>query len=240
MLYGVHVFARAKVDPGPRALAGRAGLPARARDGRPRRSSSSPPAAPRWRTWTWARWTRPSRGSIARPRSPSEHPTPLRARRLETWRGHRARAAAGDAAGMRAHLERAVQLAAETGQPAARCEALARLALEAVAAGRRAGRTTSCSTLAEQRGERGDGAGGRRCPGIRRGGRRPTPSLATVALARGRRGRGRRARARSALAALQPAHARGPAPGRRCCRSRTRLVGAGAPEWEDAPRRTCS
>ena len=44
----------------------------------------------------------------------TEHPSPLRARRLETWRGI-ADAAAGDAAGMRTHLERAVQQAAEYG-----------------------------------------------------------------------------------------------------------------------------
>ncbi len=55
------------------------------------------------------------------------HPSPLRARRLETWRGI-GDAAAGDVAGMRAHLERAVQQAADSGLPAARCEALARLA----------------------------------------------------------------------------------------------------------------
>jgi DNA-binding NarL/FixJ family response regulator len=61
-------------------------------------------------------------------------PTPFRARQLELWRGS-ARAAAGDAAGMRAHLERAVQLAAEQGRPAARCEALALLALEAARLG---------------------------------------------------------------------------------------------------------
>ena len=59
----------------------------------------------------------------------TEHPSPLRARRLETWRGI-ADGAAGDAAGMRAHLERAVQQASDSGLPAARCEALARLAIE--------------------------------------------------------------------------------------------------------------
>lgn len=59
----------------------------------------------------------------------AESPTPFRARQLETWRGLW-RAAAGDAEGMRSHLERAVQLAAEQGRPAARCEALALLALE--------------------------------------------------------------------------------------------------------------
>jgi DNA-binding CsgD family transcriptional regulator/tetratricopeptide (TPR) repeat protein len=62
-------------------------------------------------------------------------PTPLRARQLELWRGV-ARATAGDAAGMRQHLERAVELAGEQGRPAARCEALARLALEASRLGR--------------------------------------------------------------------------------------------------------
>jgi DNA-binding NarL/FixJ family response regulator len=49
------------------------------------------------------------------------------------------RAARGDAEGMRTHLERAVKMATDQGRPAARCEALARLALEsaklAVAAG---------------------------------------------------------------------------------------------------------
>src|SRR4029077_2367351 len=48
---------------------------------------------------------------------------------LETWRG-RVRAGAGDAEGMRDHLERAVTLATEGGRAAARCEALARLAIE--------------------------------------------------------------------------------------------------------------
>jgi tetratricopeptide (TPR) repeat protein/DNA-binding CsgD family transcriptional regulator len=60
----------------------------------------------------------------------AENPTPLKARRLETWRGL-ARACAGDAEGMRAHLERAVELATETGRSAARCEALSTLAVAA-------------------------------------------------------------------------------------------------------------
>jgi DNA-binding NarL/FixJ family response regulator len=41
------------------------------------------------------------------------------------------RAGAGDAVGMRDHLERAVAMATEAGQASARCEALARLAVEA-------------------------------------------------------------------------------------------------------------
>ncbi len=64
----------------------------------------------------------------------SSEPTPLRARQLQCWRGA-ARAAAGDAIGMREHLERAVQLAIDHGRPAARCEALALLAIEAARLG---------------------------------------------------------------------------------------------------------
>ena len=48
-------------------------------------------------------------------------------RQLEMWRGE-VRAAAGDAAGMRRHLERALALATDRGSPAGRCEVLALLA----------------------------------------------------------------------------------------------------------------
>ena len=57
-------------------------------------------------------------------------PSPPRARQLEAWRGM-ARAGAGDVEGMRHHLERAVGMATEAGRASARCEALARLAIEA-------------------------------------------------------------------------------------------------------------
>ena len=63
-------------------------------------------------------------------------PTPARALQLETWRGM-LEAAAGDAAGLRTHLERAARMAADQGRPAQRCEALARLALEAARLGAR-------------------------------------------------------------------------------------------------------
>ena len=59
----------------------------------------------------------------------SAAPTALRARQMESLRGV-ARAAAGDAAAARQHLERAVALATDQGQAAGRCEALARLAVE--------------------------------------------------------------------------------------------------------------
>jgi tetratricopeptide (TPR) repeat protein/DNA-binding CsgD family transcriptional regulator len=64
----------------------------------------------------------------------AEHPSPFRARRLEVWRGM-ADAASGNAEAMRGHLERAVQLALDSGHAAARCEALARLAVEAARLG---------------------------------------------------------------------------------------------------------
>ncbi len=64
----------------------------------------------------------------------SEAPTPLRARLLESWRG-RVSGTAGDATGLRQHLEQAIKLATDQGRPAARCEVLARLALEAARLG---------------------------------------------------------------------------------------------------------
>jgi DNA-binding NarL/FixJ family response regulator len=62
----------------------------------------------------------------------SRAPARTRARQLETWRGM-VRAGAGDAEGALRHLEQAVAIATETGRASARCEALAQLAL--VAAG---------------------------------------------------------------------------------------------------------
>jgi DNA-binding NarL/FixJ family response regulator len=63
-------------------------------------------------------------------------PLPYRTRQLCMWRG-RYHAAAGDGQRMRQLLEQAVQLAVGVGLPAARCEALARLALEAASLGAR-------------------------------------------------------------------------------------------------------
>jgi DNA-binding NarL/FixJ family response regulator/tetratricopeptide (TPR) repeat protein len=60
----------------------------------------------------------------------SAAPSRTRARELETWRGM-VRAGAGDVEGMRRHLERAVAMASEGGRASERCEALARLAIEA-------------------------------------------------------------------------------------------------------------
>ena len=63
-------------------------------------------------------------------RGRSANPTPLRAWRMEMWRGLAA-AAAGDVDGMRTHLERA----AEDGRPASRCEALSHLAWQSARLG---------------------------------------------------------------------------------------------------------
>ena len=73
-------------------------------------------------------------------------PSRPRARQLETWRGM-ARAGADDVEGMRRHLELAVAIATEEGRASARCEALARLAI--VAAGFVAGRPSDGPTDAE-------------------------------------------------------------------------------------------
>ncbi len=70
------------------------------------------------------RWLGKAAGAI------STAPSRSRSIQLETWQGM-VRAAAGDADGMRSHLESAVAMATEAGQASARCEALARLALEA-------------------------------------------------------------------------------------------------------------
>jgi DNA-binding NarL/FixJ family response regulator/tetratricopeptide (TPR) repeat protein len=73
-------------------------------------------------------------------------PSRTRARQLETWRGM-VKAGAGDVEGMLRHLERAVAIATEGGRAAARCEALARLAI--VAAGFVAGGTSDGSSASE-------------------------------------------------------------------------------------------
>jgi DNA-binding NarL/FixJ family response regulator len=64
----------------------------------------------------------------------TEAPTAYRIRQLELWRAlwH---AAAGETEEMRRRFDRAIELAAEQGQVAARCEALGRLALEAARLG---------------------------------------------------------------------------------------------------------
>jgi len=132
----------------------------------------------------------------------AEAPTPHRARQLAAWRGV-LEGAAGNAGAMRSHLERAVQLAAEQGLPAARCESLALLALEAARAGAATGddellsvaRTAAIDAKAMM-----DQLGGHPPWGAQ-----ADAALARVALARGATDEALAA-ARSAVAALMDSH----------------------------------
>jgi hypothetical protein len=129
MLYGVHVFARAKVIPDLALSKGEEAY---------RYSKEIGDRALEFLSAGGTAMAHLDIGGVVEAKrwidraaaTAAEHPTPLRARRLETWRGL-AFATDGDAAGMRSHLERAAQLAADKGLPAARCEALARLSVEA-------------------------------------------------------------------------------------------------------------
>src|SRR5579859_1113002 len=129
-------------------------------------------------------------------------PTPLRARQLETWRGL-ARAAAGDAASMREHLERAVKMATDTGRPAARCEALGSLALTAARLGAVTG-DAELLGLAERSADEAR-AMNATLPGHAPWSARGLAALAIVALSRGDAQRAAMA-AGSALQELQAAH----------------------------------
>ncbi len=131
----------------------------------------------------------------------AEAPTSLRARQLESWRGM-AHAAAGDAEGMRRHLERAVALATEQGRPAARCEALARLAVEASRLGAKQD-DEELLALAE-RSARGAKELIQLLPGHAPWGAQADAALAEVALSRGDPEEALEA-ARSAMAALESA-----------------------------------
>jgi tetratricopeptide (TPR) repeat protein/DNA-binding CsgD family transcriptional regulator len=129
MLYGVHVFARAKVIPDLAiSKAEEAYRHAKEIGDRSLEFLSAGGGALGYldlgEVEEAKRWLDRAAATAA------ESPTPLRARRLETWRGL-AYGRDGNVDGMRRHLERAVELAVETGKPAARSEALSTLALEA-------------------------------------------------------------------------------------------------------------
>ena len=129
-------------------------------------------------------------------------PTPLRARQLDVARGI-ARAAAGDAERMREHLERGVRLATEQGRPAARCEALATLALEAALLGAETN-DEELLRLAESAAEDVRGLV-TVLPGHPPWGAEADAAVAQVALARGEHDKAAEA-ARSALETLRSAH----------------------------------
>ena len=164
MLYGSHVFARAKVIPDMAIAKGREAHRYAKEIGDPNLEFLAAGGTAmalldlgdvdEARAWI-------DRAAVVA----TEHPSPLRARRLETWRGI-ADGAAGDAAGMRTHLERAAQQAAGSGQIATRCEALARLGGRGSAARRGDGRRGADGAR---------GAVGRRGVGARPGAARSRP-----------------------------------------------------------------
>jgi len=112
----------------------------------------------------------------------STAPTPSRARRLEFWRGMVC-AVAGDAVGMRQHLQKAVQFATDQAQPAARCEALAELALRSARLGAERHDDDLVALAERSAGEANDLI--RLLPGHSRWGAQAEAALAGVALARG-------------------------------------------------------
>jgi DNA-binding CsgD family transcriptional regulator len=227
MLFGVHVFARAKVIP-DLAISRGEQAHAHARDMGDRALEFLSAAgtamahldlgeADRARPWI------DKAATVA-----SEHPTPLRARRLETLRGMAA-AVVGDAVGMREHLERAVQLATETGMPAAKCQALACLAMQASLLGAETGADALLDLGERAANEAGELASG--LPGHAPWGAEADAALARVALARGRTDDAAD-HARSALAALQSANHEDKKLDVAIPVANA-LVEAGAPEWEE-------
>jgi tetratricopeptide (TPR) repeat protein/DNA-binding CsgD family transcriptional regulator len=129
MLYGVHVFARAKVIPDLAVTRGELAY-GKAHEIGDRALEFLAAGGTALANLDLGRIEEAKAWVDRAAATAAERPTPLRARRLETWRGL-TRAAEGDTAGMHRHLRRAVELAAEEGRPAGRCEALAQLALSA-------------------------------------------------------------------------------------------------------------
>jgi DNA-binding NarL/FixJ family response regulator len=133
MLYGVHVYARAKVFPDLAIERGEQAYQAGRRMGdRMLEFAAAGGVAMAYSDIgeidTAREWLSKAAAIAA------SSPTPHRARQVELWRGMVA-AAAGDAGHMQEHLERAVQLALDHGRPAARCQALAWLATAAAELG---------------------------------------------------------------------------------------------------------
>ncbi len=200
MLYGVHVFARAKVIPDLAISRGELAYE-QARENGDRALeflAAGGTALALLDVGDVAeakRWTDKAAATAA------ESPTPLRARRLETWRGLTL-AADGDAAGMRRHLERAVALAAEQGLPAGRSETLAQLALTAARMGSELGDDELLDLAERSAGEVDQIARG--LPGHAPWGAQADAARARVALARGQLEQAQE-HARSAMNALASA-----------------------------------
>lgn len=182
MLYGVHVFARAKVIPDLAISRGEQAY-AHAREIGDHALEFLAAGGTSMANVEVGDLDEAKRWLDRAAKIGSEYPTPLRARRLETWRGL-AHAAAGEAPEMRRHLERAVQLATEKGLPAARCEALARLAVHASRLG--AERQDDELLDVGERAARDASELAAALPGHPPWGAEAHAALATVALARGR------------------------------------------------------
>ena len=133
MLYGVHVFARTKVIPDLAISRGEEAYE-RARDLGDRALEFLAAGGTALAHLDLGDAGESERWLDRAANAAAEAPTPLRARQLETWRGLLA-GTRGNVALMREHLEHALELATTGGRPAARCEALATLALEAARLG---------------------------------------------------------------------------------------------------------
>ncbi len=200
MLYGVHVFARAKVIP-DLALSRGAEAYERARAIGDRQLEFLSAGGTAMSNLELGDVDEATAWLDRAAAVAADSPTPSRARQLELWRGL-LDAARGEADGMRAHLERSVQMAADQGLPAARCEALASLALAAASLG------VACDdeelrSLAER-----SASGAKELlpllPGHAPWGAKADAALASVALSRGDADRAVEA-ARSAITALEEA-----------------------------------
>jgi tetratricopeptide (TPR) repeat protein len=200
MLYGVHVFARAKVIPDLAVSRGQLAY---------QRAKELGDRALEFLSAGGTALALLDLGELDEARSwldrasacAIESPTPLRARRLESWRGL-AHAAAGDSERMLQHLGRAADLAAERGQAAASCETLAQLALATARLG--AERQDEDLLDAAERSARDAAQLVPDLPGHPPWGAQADAALARVALARGRADEAV-AFARSALASLRSA-----------------------------------
>ena len=226
MLFGVHVFARAKVIPDLAISRGEQACDHAREMGD--RSLEFAAAGGTAMAYLDLGEVSPAKPWVERAATiASEHPTPLRARRLETWRGM-VDATAGNGGGMRTHLEQAVQLAGESGLQAARCESLARLALEAA----RLGASDDDDGLLEiaERAANEAGELATSMPGHPPWGAQADAALARIALTRGLTEQAAD-HARAALGALESAmhedeHLDVAVP------VANALVASGAPEWE--------
>jgi DNA-binding CsgD family transcriptional regulator/tetratricopeptide (TPR) repeat protein len=137
MLYGVHVYSRAKIFPDLAITRGEEAYQAARRMGD--RSLEFAAAGGTGMAYSEIGDEAEAMQWLDRAAAvAATAPTPHRARQIELWRGM-ARAAAGDGLGMRQHLDRAVQLSLDHGRPAARCQSLAWLASSAAELGASSG-----------------------------------------------------------------------------------------------------